>query len=255
MDEYKVATLALIMVRYSSFIMLAPLFGGKNVPSVIKVCLSFFLSLVTFFVLPDGYVVDHIMDVQFMFYVLKEFVTGAILGFTVYLVFSALYLAGQMIDFNLGFSMVNVMDPVAKIQVPLMGNFYYLLLITVMLVLNAHLYLLDGMVMSFKALPIGEMVITKNLIDTLLQFLITNFILAVKIASPVLVCIFIINVALGVLVKAVPQLNMFVVGLPIKLLVGLFILLVTSPIVVHIADFLFTITNEAFINVLEGLIK
>ncbi|WP_105618042.1 flagellar biosynthetic protein FliR [Vallitalea okinawensis] len=245
----------LILVRFSSFIMLAPLYGGSNVPPYVKVALAFYLSLLAYFTLPSDYTVVFQTDFEYAIIILKEFMTGAALGFTVYLVFTCLYLAGQIVDFNLGFSMVNVLDPVAKIQVPLMGNFYYLLLLTVMLVINAHLYLIEGMVFSLQALPLGEAGITSGLFTTLVEFFTTMFILAVKIASPILVCMFIVNVALGILVRAVPQMNMFVVGLPIKLILGLIILLITSPIIINIADYLYTMMNDAFFNVLEGLIQ
>lgn len=255
MEQYiSLTTFLLILVRFTSFIMLAPLFGGKNVPSMVKVSLSFYLAVITFFTLPEGYEVQFSTDLEYLSFIVKEFLVGAALGYTVYLVFAGLYLAGQIVDFNLGFSMVNVLDPVAKVQVPLMGNFYYLLLVMIMLVLNAHLYLVNGMVLSFQAIPLGAASVQAGLMETLIEFFTTTFVLAVKIASPVLVCLFIINVALGMLVKAVPQLNMFVVGLPIKLLVGLFIVLVTSPIVINVADFLYTLMRDAFINVLEGLI-
>lgn len=245
--------LLLIFVRVSCFISFAPLYGGKKVPKMSKITLAACISIFTYFSLPLTNISDF-TTLDYAIYILKEGLTGLALGYSIYLVMSALFLAGHLIDFNLGFSMVNVFDPVAQIQVPLVGNFYYLLLITVMLITNADLYFIKSMVLSFEALPVGSAVISQGLVTAVIEGFVMVFVIAVKIASPVLVSVFILNIALGILVRAVPQMNMFVVGLPIKLLVGIFILLLTSPSIVKMADFMFTVMDDLFINMIRGLI-
>lgn len=245
----------LILVRISCFISFAPLYGGKKVPKMAKIALAAYVSYFTYTLIPVGEVVSSTSFIEYGLYIVKEALTGLAMGYTIYLVLSGLFLAGHIIDFNLGFSMVNVFDPVAQVQVPLVGNFYYMLMITVMLVINADLYFLKSVVLSFQVIPLGGAVVTEGLINTVVGGFISIFVLAVKIASPVLVATFILNVALGILVRAVPQMNMFVVGLPIKLLVGVFILFMISPVVVNMADFMLTMMDDLFTNVIKGMMR
>lgn len=244
----------LIFIRLSSFIFIAPIFGGKNVPSMAKIALAFYISILVYYSAPVEYSIDTQFTIEYGILVMKEMLTGASLGFIVYLVFSCLYLAGQIIDFNLGFSMVNVFDPIAQLQVPLVGNFYYLLLLMVMLVINADLYLIKSVVSSFSVLPLGDATMTAGLYTSIIDFFTVSFILAIKIAAPIMVAMFVLNVALGILVRAVPQMNMFVIGLPIKIILGLLILFITSPVVISIADYMFTMMRDTIIRVLEGMI-
>lgn len=243
----------LIFVRISLFLSFAPLYGGRKVPNMTKISLAVFLSYFAYIALPFE-PFNNISTIAYAILIVKEGLTGLALGYAVYLVLSTLFLAGHLIDFNLGFSMVNVFDPIAQIQVPIVGNFYYLLVITVLLILNADVYFIKSIILSFEALPLGTAVMSQGLMTSVIEGFIMIFVLAVKIASPVLVSVFIINVALGILVKAVPQMNMFVVGLPLKLLVGMFILLLTTPAVIRMTDFIFTVMDDLFINMIRGLI-
>lgn len=165
--------------------------------------------------------------IDFALLVIKEFITGWLIGFSAFVVFSILTLAGQFIDFQVGFSMVNVFDPLSQTQLTITGNFFYFIFLMIFLVTRSYYLVLRGLILSFEIIPLGQMQTSIFLYDSILDFFVDYFVTALTIALPIFFVIMITNAVLGILARTVPQLNMFVIGFPIKILLGLIVLFLT----------------------------
>ena len=240
----------LIMVRMASLFVITPVFGGRNVPSYFKIGFAFFCSVILVNLLKDV-TVDFTNIYSYSALILKELAIGIILGYTSYLVFSALYLAGQIIDTQIGFGMVNVLDPMQDSQVPLTGNLLYIITIVFFLMMNGHHVLLTALFKSYNVLPINSFVFNDALFNNMLRIFYETFAIGFKISIPVIAASLLAEIALGILAKTVPQMNVFVVGMPLKVGVGLITLFAMMPIFVSTMD----VTFDKMYNYIYLIIK
>ena len=242
----------LIFIRLISFISVVPLFGIRSIPTYAKLGFAFFIALIVFNIdNPLFYIEYNGSVINYAFLVIQEIIIGILIGFGIYITFSIIVLAGQFIDHHIGFTMVNVFDPLSQYQLSITANFYYYLLLLVMIATNMHFFMIKGIVEAFRLIPLGNIQVNVLLYNSMIKFFTDYFIIAFKISSPILAGILVVDVILGVLARAVPQLNMFVIGMPLKVIIGLIILLMTILMFPSIADFIF----NKMIQVIDQLIK
>lgn len=244
----------LVFIRMTSIFVISPIFSRQNMPSYLKIGLALFC---TFTIAPTlGSIDINYYDfINFTLLIFKEFIIGIILGFTSYLVFSSLLVAGQIIDVQIGFGMVNVLDPQNNIQVPLVGNFLYLLATNIFLITNGHHILLTALVKSYAIVPINSFTITDTLVNNILGVFIESFAIGFKISLPIIAAVLLSEIALGILSRTVPQMNVFIVGLPLKITIGLLALIFIMPTFVNVLGYIFD-KLYAFISiVLQSMVK
>lgn len=242
----------LILVRVAGFIFSAPFFSIKNVPMRVKAGFSAVFSLVIFFALPyQSFQYDSNFD--YIFVIAKEAIIGLIIGFFANIGYYILSLVGHMIDTEIGFSMVSTFDPATNISVTITSNLYSYLIMLMMMITNLHHYFIKAFVDTYKVIPIGKGMINPKLYQLMVYYL-TNFcIIAVRIVLPVMAAILIVNVTLGILAKVAPQMNMFVIGMQLKVLVGLTILYFVIQLLPSVSDWIFNYMFEAFKDVVQAL--
>lgn len=228
----------LILIRISSFVLTAPIFSYHTIPVRVKLAISLLLSLVAIQVVP---VVElqYTGIIGFSVLILKESVVGLVIGFMCNICMYIITFTGQLIDMEMGLSMASIYDPLTNIQVSVTGNIYTYLVMLVMVVTNMHHYVLRAVLDTFGYFNVGQAVIDENLTQTAVEFMANYFIIGFRIVLPIFGCMLIINVVLGVLSRAAPQMNMFVVGLQVKVLVGILLLLIIIPTIPTVADFVF----------------
>jgi flagellar biosynthetic protein FliR len=219
----------LIFTRVSGIFTTAPIFGSRNLPVYVKAGLSLIIAYILMPIVysPSAAIPDQLL--RYVFVVASEFLLGLILGWVCSLIFSAVQMAGQLLDMQIGFGIVNVIDPQFGQQVPLVGNFKYILALLIFLVTNGHHVFLSALFNSFKYVPVTGVIFHASLSELIVDMVFIIFITALKISLPVLVAILLTDVALGILAKTMPQMNIFVVGVPGKIFVGLFILALALP--------------------------
>ena len=174
---------------------------------------------------------------------LAELFIGWLIGFVAYVCFSAIHMAGKVMDMQVGFAVVNVMDPTSGQQIPLIGSILYNLGIIVFLVTNGHHVIITALAESFRMVPLAAMQPNLSLTMLLVDFTNGIFVTGMKIAMPVTFAILLVNVALGILARTMPQMNIFVVGIPLQLMVGVGVLSMLLPFYVMFLDVLF---NEMY---------
>ena len=188
----------------------------------------------------------------FSIIVLKETAVGMILGFMCNLCFYIINFAGQLIDMELGLSMANMFDPATNVQVTVTGNIYNYFVMLMLVVTNMHYYIIRAIFDSFSYFNVGKAVFRTSLKEIMVDFVANYFLIAVRIVLPIFCCMLIINVVLGVLAKAAPQMNMFVVGIQIKVLVGLILLLILVQTIPSVSDFIFSEMRDVITQVIHG---
>lgn len=234
----KFLVFVLVLVRMSSLFVVTPVFGRREMPGYMKIGLAFFCSFILVPLLGDVNI-EYNSILSYAVLAAKEFLVGIILGYVSFLVFSALYVAGQIIDMQIGFGMVNVLDPTMNTQVPLTGNFIYILTTMLFLMIDGHHVLLSALYKSYSLLPIGSFGFSEVMVDNMISIFIETFVIGLKISMPVIAAVLLSEVALGILAKTVPQMNVFVVGMPLKIGVGLAAMLFAMPVFIRILDVVF----------------
>lgn len=222
----------LVLVRLTGMFVVAPFFGRRNIPAIFKAGFAFVNALIAVSVLKDRTIPEADNIVQFVVSAGSEFIAGILIGYVSYMIFSAIYLAGQLIDMQMGFGIVNVIDPLSNIQVPVTANFYFIMTMLVFLLINGHHALIEALHRSFEIIPVGRAVFSDILFADVLRMFGYIFELGFKFAAPVTAAILIVDVMLGIMSKTVPQLNVFVVGMPAKILIGFLVMIITVPAVV-----------------------
>lgn len=227
----------LILVRATGIFVITPIFSRKNIPMIFKIGFALFMSIIIFNIIDDNTLVINGFDTILL--TIKEFSVGLIIGFISYVFFTTMYIAGQIIDMQVGFGMVNVLDPQHNIQLPITGNFYHILTVLIFLTTNSHHLLIRALVDSYTIIPIGHFTFSSELTNQMIEIFTQVFIIGFKIASPILATIFIANALLGIMAKTMPQMNVFVIGMPLKVASGLVVIFLTLPLFSTILQYLF----------------
>lgn len=225
----KIDIFILILTRISGVIVISPVFGSRNIPMQAKIGLSATLAIIIFNVkkMPIYQFPDNLLP--FILTIVNEFIIGLVIGFAAQLIFAGIQLAGEIIDMQMGFGIVNVIDPVFGTQVPLIGNFKYLVALMIYLATNSHYILINALFQSYDIIPIFGFKYHGSLTDTVLNLFIGMFVIALQICIPIVGAIFVVQVALGILARTVPQMNVFIVGMPINILIGFIIIILILP--------------------------
>jgi len=245
-----------VFVRILGLFIILPVFSGQNIPAQVRIALAAGIALISTM---NGQIASPVYTesvVGLGLLLAQEFLTGFIIGFTVYLLFAVFYFVGQLVDFQIGFSMVSVYDPVSQIQAPITGNLYYLIICAFFIITGGLHHLLYELVMSYQVVPIGGGQVLSNsaLMSYLVGMMVDYLTIGVKIAMPVVGAIIVVDVALGVLVKASPQMNVFVVGMPIKVFIGLVVLMITIAAVPDVYAYVYNTMMKYVTNIIRGLV-
>jgi flagellar biosynthetic protein FliR len=222
------AALLLATARSTGFVMLAPPFNSSSIPTPAKGALALALSLVAY-----PHIVGTLPEVTAGFLVvtaITEAVIGAALGFIVQVFFTAVQLAGDIIDVTGGFSLQPAYDPLSLSTHGVIGRLHYLLAITLLFTSGGHLMLVRGFVTSYEGLPLGGSLPTAQLGHTMLTAFSMMFLAALQIAGPMVAVLLLADVALALLSKAAPSLNIFQLGFPVKIMITLTMLGLTFPL-------------------------
>ncbi|MDC0335455.1 flagellar biosynthetic protein FliR [Pseudodesulfovibrio sp.] len=229
----------LTLIRISVILFLLPFFGGNSIPKNVKAALSLVLALALWPQLsfPAELLPAHPLGIALM--IMGELIIGLILGLLVNFLFGAVQFGGQIIGFQMGFAMVNVVDPITGVSNAVTAHFLYMCTMLTFLVLNGHLFLLSAVGMSFEYIPPGSILITPGLANHILEFSNLMFTLAIRIAAPVMSALFLVDLSLALISRAAPQMHVLVLGFPVKISVGFFFLgFIFSIMSTYVGDYL-----------------
>lgn len=223
-----VAALLWPMTRILGLIATAPLFGNLSIPVRVKVGLGVMLSIVIAPTVPEVPAIDPMSVAGFMI-LLQQLVIGLAMGFAMRIVFAAVELAGEVAGLTMGFGFATFFDPQTRARSSAISQFLSLLTLMLYLALNIHLMMLSTLAETFVTMPISAAPIGTGGFRQIATWGGTVFTAGAQLALPILAALLITNVALGVLTRAAPQLNLFGIGFPITLSAGLLVLTLVLP--------------------------
>ena len=241
-----------MLVRVACFTSIAPIFGHNSLNARMKISIAFSVSLILYQVV-DVSLPEYTNVLGYTTLVLEEALVGLLLGFVAGLSMKALAIAGEFIDREIGFSMATTFDP-NQGMVTITGELYDKIVCLVIMISNLHYYILSAAAQSFEPVPVGRIVPRPDVIYTsLIQFIVQMFMIGFRIAMPVFLGATMLNVILGVLAKSSPQMNMFAIGMQLKVFVGLFLLAVCIMFVPNIANYIMERMRDMIQTILGGL--
>jgi flagellar biosynthetic protein FliR len=231
----------LLFLRMTGLFALSPVFGRRNVPAMVKIGLSLLMSYILLAAYPPP--VDLMLSadnlIAYVLLCVKELLIGLVLGYMTTLFFDVVLMAGQVMDVQIGFGLAQIFDRDAQAQVSLVGNFLNYGLLLYFFAVNGHLTLIRIMYFSFEKIPVGQVVLRPEIADTCLKAFGLAVSMAVSVALPIIAAEVVLEVVMGIMIRSVPQLNIFVVGLSVKIFVGLFALLLLIPFFAAFGDRIF----------------
>jgi flagellar biosynthetic protein FliR len=228
----------LIFIRVVSFFVTIPIFSYRNIPNVLKIGLAFFLAWIMYFTIHPEPVP---IDTMFFLLLMKEALVGLAIGLIAMILMDAVRVAGGFIDLQMGFAIANIFDPQTEVQSPLVGNYLYMVAILFLLSVNAHYLLIDGIFYSYQLVPLETLDVdfgSGSLAELATTTFVKMFVIAFQMAVPVVGSLFLVDIALGIVARTVPQVNVFIVGLPLKVLVSFAVLFVVLPLFVTLVNLL-----------------
>ena len=250
-----------VLVRMTGFVLFNPVFGRRNIPPMVRAALAFVLALPALAAITSDPEIDALQAVDisgmfmFMVLLLKEFAFGYLLGLVVNIFFSVVVVGGEIMDLQIGLAMSQLFDPASNVQMPLSGNFLNFAFMLMFFVTNSHITLIGILLVSFKISPVGVMNFSPDIGLYLMRLFMEMFIFSMKIAFPIIAAELIMEVGTGILMRAVPQINIFVVGLQLKILAGIFVMLACAPISVWFFDGIMTRMNESVLEALRVFVR
>lgn len=215
-------------VRIAAMTMATPLFSARTVPMRIRLALALAITMVVAPLLPPMPRIDP-FSMAALVILLQQMLIGITFGFMIQLVFSAIITGGHLVALQMGLGFASMVDPQNGTQVPVVSQFYLMMMTLVFLALNGHLILIEVLVQGFKLMPVST---TGLLPDNLWQIAVWGghvFAGALSIALPAIVSLLIVNLAFGVMTRAAPQLNIFAIGFPLTMLLGFVVIFITLP--------------------------
>lgn len=219
-------------MRISAMFIAAPLLSARSIPVRVRVLLAFLVAWVILPVLPPMPAVD-LISVDALVIGAYQVLIGTAMGFIFQMVFAAFVIAGQSIANSMGLGFASIIDPQNGLQVPVVSQAFLIMVTLIFLSLNGHLMLIDMLAKSFDSLPVGFFLPSTESLWQLVNWGSTMFASGILVAMPAVAALLLCNLAFGVASRAAPQLNIFAVGFPVLLMVGLVFILLTLPVVIH----------------------
>ncbi len=222
-----------LFIRLSGLMVAGPFFRSEAIPPQVKIFLSIVIaaSLAGSFMESQPPIDFHLWNIVLI--VFKEFFVGVAIGYSANMIFQAARFAGGMVDFNMSYN-TSALFSQEETTPTLVGELYDFMAVMIFLIINGHHYLIESVYASVRAVPVTTFEVTGSTVDIIMKLIVSVFIIAIKISAPILVSIFLTNLALALLSRIAPQTNIFILSFQLKIAVGLIILLLSVPLLVMV---------------------
>ena len=244
----------LIMTRVTCFIFIAPFFGQPSVPARVKIGFGFFTSVLIYYLtMPHTeLVMNTVLEIAIL--VLKEAAAGLLIGFGANICTSIVLFAGRTVDMEMGLAMASQLDPTTNQEATMSGVYYQYLVMLLMITSGMYQYFISAITETFTLIPVGNISFNMDaILDGFIRFLGDYMVIGMQLALPVFCTIMLLNAVLGILAKIAPQMNMFAVGMQLKVMTGLIVLFITVGLMPAMADLIFNEMKKILVVVVEGL--
>lgn len=241
----------LIFLRMMGIFFSAPIFNSTVMPSSFRILLGFTIALILKGIIPEVSL-DFSQDLLKIGVMgVKEIIIGLTIGYSLNMVFWGVAFGGSLVGRDIGLSMASVFNPAMDISSDIIGDIYNYVAIMLFFILNGHHFVIQSLYSSIKLIPLGATVINGSVLDELIRLTSGVFVIALKISAPIMVAFFLLNVAVGVTSRFIPQIQIFFILHPLHLTLGVIILMTSAPIIVYLIRMLLTSIEENLTQLLR----
>jgi flagellar biosynthetic protein FliR len=227
-----------------------PLFDSRTLPTLFKAGFALCLSLVIFPLADPVFTPAMAGEISLAIGILSEVMLGAAIGLIVRTIFAGVQLAGQLAGYQMGMAIANVLDPATSNQVPLLSQVYHIFAMLIFVSINAHFWFFNALVESFRLVPPLGFQFNGPFLEILIHFSGQIFVTGIKIGAPIITVLLLTSVSFGLIARTVPQMNIFIVAMPLKIAVGMLFIALSLPFLTSYLNHLF---SDAGIQMLELL--
>lgn len=247
-----------VLARMTGFVVFNPIFGRRNIPAMTRSAIAFVLAVFALLQIVQS---ENIMRTEQAYSIdsvnigeniiitallmLKEFAFGYLIGTVVNIFFSVISVSGSIMDAQMGLGMSQMYDPASNIQMPLVGNFYNIALMLMFFMTNSHISLIKLLILSFQISPVNSLYFNPDAGIYIMRLFGDILVLSFKLAFPIMAAELVAETGIGIIMRAVPQINVFVVGLQLKILIGIIVMVLSAPIAVWFFDGMLNQMNES----------
>ena len=226
----KLQIFLLVLLRAGGMFILAPVLGHRSIPPMIKAGFSIMLAVMLIPVASQTVIPEIESIWQLALFGAKEMLIGVIIGAFFSLLFIGIRVAGNIIGYQIGLIMASILDPNSQTEFSMVSEFYFVLGVLIFLAIDGHHVIISALADSYRMVPVGTFNFASSIGEMLIRFTSYAFVLAIKIGAPVMITLFIMEVALGIVARTVPQMNIFLVGIPLKIGFGFLVLAIALPV-------------------------
>ena len=251
-DWYQYQSILLIIVRVTALLAVAPLFSDRRIPAYLKIGLGVIIGILIVNVIPltsSGYTTA----LAFTGAIVREALVGISIGYAASLLFMGIQFSGQFVSLQIGFAAAQLFNPSTETNVPVIGEFYYIVAILLYLALGGHRFMLEALEQSFTTIPLAGLTFHDTFFDYLTKLSADVFVIAMKIAAPIFVTILLTEISLVLLARLVPQMNIFIFGFPLKILAGMLMIAMSMPIFGRVFQSLYLGSQSDIIRIIKLL--
>lgn len=224
-SEGRTAAFILLFVRFSSLFMAVPIFSHANIPMSLKAAMAFFFTIIFYDALPPLQIPTDALSMTVA--ILGEMLFGLIVGTILQLAYHVITFAGGQISFMMGFSLASAIDPQSGVSMPIINQFLSLVALMILLTLDLHHWIILLASASIATVPLGGFMVTPELFQYIMHGMLNMFVVGFMIAFPITALSMLADVIFGMLMKTMPQFNLLVIGMPIKIGVAFLVLMAT----------------------------
>jgi flagellar biosynthesis protein FliR len=235
-NEAEIALFGLMLIRIASCLITMPITGSGNVPGPAKVLLSLVVTLVLFPLLQAHTQISPNWKDEIILLAAREALLGVFMGFLARVMFIGIEMAGQMLGFSVGFSASQVINPTFGESSTMMEQFQIILGTLLFLTINGHHLLFEALYQSFDLAPLAKASMSTTAMASVTDLVQKIFVIAIKLAAPMIAVVLFLNIALGMVGRAVPQVNVFIISFPVTILAGFFVLGVSIPLMLTVME-------------------
>ena len=229
----------LIMVRFAAILMVAPLFSSNVIPNSIKMALAFIATATIFPLVADTNVQAAPTFVEYFLTLVNEALIGILIGFLMSIIFAAYQVMANFFEIQMGFGISETVDPISQVTVPVLGQLQSLIVILIFIAIDGPSWVVRTLFYSFKSMPVLSdaskavfMSSFNGVIDRMIYYMSSLFSIALSLALPIMLTLFLLSLSLGLLSKAAPQMNVLMLGFPMQIAVGIITYYILIPVLV-----------------------
>lgn len=241
----------LVLVRVSCFVYIAPFFSMPNTPRRVRIGLSVFMAVLFYQSVPRQEI-EYDTLLGYSVIVMKEAITGLLVGFAANLCSTVVTFAGHIADMEMGLSMMSMMDPTTRQNSTISGIYYNYMILLMLMISGMHRYLLKALAETYILIPVNGVILRRDsLLAATIEFMSDYIVIGFRICLPIFAVMIILNAVLGILAKVSPQINMFAVGVQMKVLVGISILFLSTSMLPGAANFIYDQMKHVVVTFVE----